>query len=121
MSFSLGSHETISGFQRERKQRNPFLATKTWLTCKWFAAALMCTLASVASVWAGGGALEIRQGYFWDPIKQEIFIPRGIAYQLWNPPVGANQSFEQLHYDLVEIKKMYANSVRCELVWGRSR
>ncbi len=71
-----------------------------------------------ASAWAGGGCLEICQGYFWDPVKQEYFIPRGIAYQLWNPPVGADQSIEQLHYDLVEFKKMYANSVRCEIVWG---
>jgi hypothetical protein len=79
---------------------------------------LICVLAWVASAWAGGGCLEIRQGYFWDPVKQEPFLPRGIAYQLWNPPVGADQSFEQLHYDLVEFKKMYANSVRCEIVWG---
>jgi hypothetical protein len=32
--------------------------------------------------------------------------------------VGANQSFAQLDYDLTEFKKMYANSVRCEFVWG---
>src|SRR5262245_2538839 len=88
------------------------------LTCRSSAVGLLFALGWAASVWAGGGNLEIHKGYFWDPVKQEYFIPRGIAYQLWNPPVGANQSFEQLHYDLVEFKKMYANSVRCELVWG---
>src|SRR4030095_5384074 len=50
--------------------------------------------------------------------KAENFIPRGVAYQTWNPPVGANQTFEQLEYDLIEFKKMYANSVRAEMVWN---
>ena len=65
-----------------------------------------------------GEFLQMRNGYFWDPQKQEYFLARGIAYQLWNPPVGANQSFDQLTYDLTEFKKIYANSVRCEMVWG---
>ena len=64
------------------------------------------------------GILQVRNGYFWDPAAQEYFIPRGIAYQSWNPPVGANQSFAQIDYDLLEFKKMYANSVRSEFVWG---
>src|SRR6476620_2826082 len=65
-----------------------------------------------------GGFLQMRNGYFWDPQKQEYFVARGIAYQLWNPPVGANQSVDQLTYDLTEFKKIEANSVRCEMVWG---
>lgn len=67
---------------------------------------------------SGGGALQIRDGYFWDPQTQSYFIPRGIAYQTWNPPVFAFQSFEQLRYDLREFKKMHCNSVRAEFVWG---
>jgi hypothetical protein len=67
---------------------------------------------------AATGFLQVRNGYFWDSGTSEYFIPRGIAYQSWNPPVGADQSFEQLDYDLLEFKKMYANSVRCEFVWG---
>src|SRR5437773_3284475 len=94
------------------------MSLKRSLTCRTSAVGLLCVLGWVVSALAGGGSLEIHQGYFWDPVKQGYFIPRGIAYQLWNPPVGANQSFEQLHYDLVEFKKMYANSVRCEIVWG---
>jgi hypothetical protein len=66
----------------------------------------------------GAGILQLQKGYFWDPETAEYFIPHGMAYQTWNPPVGANQSFEQLDYDLVEFKKMYANSVRAEFVWN---
>lgn len=67
---------------------------------------------------AAEGFLQMRHGYFWDPVAGDYFIPRGVAYQIWNPPVGANQSFEQVDYDLLEIKKLRANSVRAELTWG---
>src|SRR5262245_47717583 len=76
-------------------------------------------LVAVFAVWlsavaaqAAGGALEIRNGYFWDPTTARFFFPHGIAYQSWNPPVGSNQSLEQVGYDLLEFKKMGANSVR---------
>src|SRR5213593_4677401 len=61
-----------------------------------FCAGFTLLLASTLAVWAGGGALEISGGYFWDPVSGQPFIPRGIAYQSFNPPVGANQSFEQV-------------------------
>ena len=35
-----------------------------------------------------------------------------------NPPVGMNQSLAQVEYDLIEFKKMHANSVRAEMVWN---
>jgi hypothetical protein len=63
--------------------------------------------------------LQMRNGYFWDPATADYFLPRGVAYQIWNPPVGANQSTNQVDYDFVEFKKMYANSVRAELTWGQ--
>jgi hypothetical protein len=75
-------------------------------------------MASGSSVFANGGFLQIRNGYFWDPSKAEYFVPRGMAYQTFNPPVGANQTFEQLEYDLREFKRFHANSVRCEMVWN---
>ncbi|HYV27748.1 MAG TPA: beta-galactosidase, partial [Candidatus Eisenbacteria bacterium] len=78
----------------------------------------ICALVGSPAARAGAGALEITNGYFWDPITTNYFIPRGIAYQTWNPPVGANQSFAQLDYDFLEFKKMHATSVRCEMVWG---
>jgi hypothetical protein len=65
------------------------------------------------------GFLQIRKGYFWDPVAGNYFIPRGVAYQIWNPPVGANQSLDQVDYDLLEFKKMHANSVRAEMTWGQ--
>ncbi|HRI13382.1 MAG TPA: beta-galactosidase [Verrucomicrobiota bacterium] len=86
----------------------------------WFrAAAVSVALLFTAPVlFAGGGALEIRQGYFWDPTTARFFYPHGIAYQSWNPDVGANQSLEQVGYDMLEFKKMRANSVRAEMVWS---
>jgi hypothetical protein len=96
-----------------RKEVVSRFRTSAWLICL-----LLCTVISTG-VWADTGILKIHNGYFWDPVANEYFIPRGIAYQTWNPPVGANQSFEQLDYDLVEFKKLHANSVRCEFVWNQ--
>ncbi len=82
-------------------------------------AVLLCWVLSIGSLaWANGGFLQIRNGYFWDPTTTDYFIARGMGYQTWNPPVGADQSFAQLEYDLVEFKKMHANSVRAEMVWN---
>src|SRR5437868_13826630 len=67
----------------------------------------------------GGAFLRMTNGYFWDSSIGDYFIPRGVAYQIWNPPVGANQSTNQVAYDLLEFKKMYANSVRVEMTWGQ--
>ena len=65
------------------------------------------------------GILQIKDGYFWDSATANYFIPRGFAYQTFNPPVGANQSLDQIAYDLTEFKKMYANSARVEMVWNQ--
>jgi len=67
---------------------------------------------------ASMGVLQIRDGYFWDPVRAGPFVARGFAYQTWNPPVGANQSLPQIDYDLREFRKLRANSVRCEFTWG---
>ena len=81
---------------------------------------LLCSLLTVGSSGStAAGFLSLRNGYFWDADAQTYFIPHGIAYQTWNPPVGANQSCAQIDYDLTEFKKMYANSVRCEFVWNQ--
>ena len=90
-----------------------------YLRCK-VIARLLIVLALGGSLrcFADGGILQMRNGYFWDPSTAEYFIPRGIAYQTWNPPVGADQTFDQFDYDFVEFKKIYANSVRAEFVWN---
>jgi len=77
----------------------------------------LCVLLGASPAWGGGGFLQMRNGYFWDPQAGEYFIPRGVAYQTWNVYVGANQSFAQLDYDMLEFKRMRANSVRCEIAW----
>ncbi|HEY2952301.1 MAG TPA: hypothetical protein VGK40_06955, partial [Verrucomicrobiae bacterium] len=84
----------------------------------WWLILSTCGLAQGTVGFAGNGFLQIRNSYFWDPAVQEYFIPRGMAYQTFNPPVGANQSLEQLEYDMIEFKKIYANSVRVEMVWN---
>ena len=83
------------------------------------AAALALGLEVVAPSQAAEGFLQIRNGYLWDPFSGDYFIPRGVAYQIWNPPVGANQSLGQVDYDLLEFKKLHANSVRAEMPWGQ--
>ncbi len=79
---------------------------------------ICCGLCLGPAAWGNGGFLKIRDGYFWDPVTADYFIPRGFGYQTWNPPVGADQTFSQLDYDLVEFKKMHVNSIRCEMVWN---
>jgi hypothetical protein len=68
---------------------------------------------------ADGNCLEIRDGYFWDPAEQSFLIPHGFAYQTFNPPVYATQSSNQLAYDLEEMAKMHANSLRVEFTWSQ--
>lgn len=63
--------------------------------------------------------IQMRDGYFWDPAAGDYFLPRGIAYQTFNPEVGATQSFEQIANDLEEFVRLRANSVRCEFVWSQ--
>jgi len=69
--------------------------------------------------WAGSDCLEIRDGYFWDPLAGDYFISHGFAYQTFNPPVYATQSSNQLSYDLEEMAKMHANSLRVEFTWSQ--
>jgi hypothetical protein len=85
----------------------------------WLVLLVICGVLGLGSAArANGGFLQIRNGYFWDPLTADYFIPRGMAYQTWNPPVGADQTFAQFDYDMVEFKKMYCNSVRAEMVWN---
>lgn len=68
---------------------------------------------------AANDILQLRSGYLWSPVSGDYFIPHGIAYQTFNPDVGATQTFPQLEYDLTEFKRMHANSVRLEFVWNQ--
>ena len=86
---------------------------------RWFGRFLpFVLLLAPATASAAWSILQMKDGYFWDPGTANYFIPRGFAYQTFNPPVGASQSFDQLEYDLREFKKMHANSVRAEFVWN---
>ncbi len=73
---------------------------------------ILCLTPCVSSA-----ALTIQQGYFWDPDRQEPFIPHGFAYQVWNPPVFATQTLAEVDYDLEGMQQAHANSLRVELVW----
>jgi hypothetical protein len=63
------------------------------------------------------GFLKMTNGYFYDNVTGEPFVPHGIAYQTWNRPLGVWQTWDQLRYDLDEMVKMGANSVRIDIVW----
>jgi photosystem II stability/assembly factor-like uncharacterized protein len=63
------------------------------------------------------GFIGLREGYFYDKATGESWVPHGIAYQTWNRPLGVWQTFEQIDYDLDEMVKMGANSVRIDIVW----
>jgi hypothetical protein len=85
-------------------------------------AALYLTLLAgiVGSLTASGalpGYIKMRNGYFYDSATGETFVPHGIAYQTWNRPLGVWQTKAQIDYDLDEMVKMGANSIRVDFVW----
>ena len=94
--------------------QTPFPRAPKRLPAFFIAAALLILCLTPNTSSAG---LTIRQGYFWDPERQETFIPHGFAYQVWNPPVFATQTFAEVDYDLEAMQKAHANSLRVELVW----
>ena len=63
------------------------------------------------------GFVKMTNGYFYDSVSQKAFVPHGIAYQTWNRPLGVWQTHEQIDYDLDEMVKMGANSIRVDFVW----
>ena len=65
-----------------------------------------------------GNCVEIRNGYFWDPLTTNYWVPHGFAYQTINPPVFATQTFAQIDYDFLEMKKLHADSIRVDFTWG---
>ncbi len=81
---------------------------------------LIVTLAIAAAgdAFAGGDCIEMRNGYFWDPLTTNYWVPHGFAYQTINGNVFANQSPEQLDYDMLEMRKMHADSLRVDFTWG---
>ena len=75
-------------------------------------------LFTVASAFGGMQAfITMQDGYFFDTASGKPWVPHGIAYQTWNRPLGVWQTFEQIDYDLDEMVKMGANSVRIDIVW----
>ncbi len=78
---------------------------------------LVLTLACGSAFAALQSFITMRNGYFFDASTGKPWVPHGIAYQTWNRPLGVWQTPEQLRYDLDEIKKMGANSIRVDFVW----
>src|ERR1700690_4366755 len=79
--------------------------------------ALLVSAMSVSSFAALPGFLKMTNGYFYDSVTGKAFVPHGIAYQTWNRPLGVWQSWDQINYDLDEMVKMGANSIRVDFVW----
>ncbi|MFH0879889.1 MAG: beta-galactosidase, partial [Lentisphaerota bacterium] len=63
------------------------------------------------------GFIKMRDGYFYNDATDKPWVPHGIAYQTWNRPLGVWQSKDQVDYDLDEMVKMGANSIRVDFVW----
>ncbi len=63
------------------------------------------------------GFVKLKNGYFCDSVTGQPFVPHGIAYQTWNRPLGVWQTYDQIDYDLDEMVKMNANSIRVDFVW----
>ncbi len=63
------------------------------------------------------GFITMTNGYFYDSGTGRPWVPHGIAYQTWNRPLGIWQTFDQIDYDLDEMVKMGANSIRVDFVW----
>jgi outer membrane protein assembly factor BamB len=61
--------------------------------------------------------IKMKDGYFADSVTGKPWVPHGIAYQTWNRPLGVWQTHEQIDYDLDEMVKMGANSIRVDFVW----
>ncbi len=61
--------------------------------------------------------IQMKDGCFYDPSAQAAWVPHGIAYQTWNRPLGVWQTQDQIIYDLDQMKKMGANSIRVDFVW----
>ena len=74
-------------------------------------------LGAVAADAALPGFIKFKNGYFYDNVTGESWVPHGIAYQTWNRPLGVWQTKEQIDYDLDEMVKMGANSIRVDFVW----
>ncbi len=75
--------------------------------------AIATTLASAALP----GFIKFKNGYYYDSVTGEPWVPHGIAYQTWNRPLGVWQTYQQIDYDLDEMVKMGANSIRVDFVW----
>lgn len=75
-------------------------------------------MAGIMTAHGGGNCIEMKNGYFWDPLTTNYWVPHGFGYQTINGNVFANQSKEQLSYDMLEMRKMHADSLRVDFTWG---
>ncbi len=84
----------------------------------WAGIVVLSMIAGIMTAHAGGNCIELKNGYFWDPLTTNYWVPHGFAYQTINGNVFANQTAEQLDYDMREMRKMHADSLRVDFTWG---
>jgi hypothetical protein len=70
-------------------------------------------------VGAADGFIGLQQGRLVDRSTGRPFTPLGFAYQTWNPPVFATQTYAQIADDLAQMKAAGATSLRVEMTWGQ--
>ncbi len=75
-------------------------------------------LLAVLGTAASAQFISMHNGYFWDPVTSNYWIPHGFAYQTINSAVFATQTPAQIEYDMLEMKKIHADSLRVDFTWG---
>jgi hypothetical protein len=63
--------------------------------------------------------LEMRDGFLYDSVVEDHFIPRGVSYIVLNPHAHSDPSPEEIAADFRAIASHGFNSIRTELPWPR--
>jgi hypothetical protein len=58
----------------------------------------------------------MQDGYFYDEAAGGPWVPHGIAYQLWNRPLGVWQTYEQIDYDLDEMVNQFVQDKKVQKI-----
>ena len=61
--------------------------------------------------------IRLQDGFFFDPIINNYWIPHGIAYLTWDDTRGQWQTPAELKHDLDLMSQMGVNAIRVDFIW----